>query len=471
MKKDIKLVTSSILLSALLVGCGGSSSSSVSSDDTLTGYFIDAEVEGVGYETTSGLKGITDKNGKFRYRDGDKVKLHIGNLNLGEVEPQDDGLVTPETLSDGDDELKTLLLRTLQALDSDGNTTNGITVPTDVRDSLESIDKKDLSEIKSEDELLKIHTHLTLAIDKDFDGHIDIDSDEAHNHFTNSMDSWEHGDRPNHISVENVENHDNDMVEHGNKPENVGNHDDNTTEHSEDCNNSLDINSMDYSTLTIELKDSIAYMGNEERLAYDVYSNLYDYHLNNSGIKIEQLTNIAQNAEIEHIKIVQNIVRKYNLTTDDLTNVEKAVANSSTDVSQMPSGEYDIASIQTLYNALYEKGIKSKQDALEVGCMVEVTDINDLDRYISMAKISNADDVLKSFELLREGSYSHYWAFDKGLKDMNITDGCCSLGVVGGVDYCHNEYPTHEHNETTQIDNHNEENQQHEPKKEQKGKK
>ena len=440
MKKTVKLITISLAVSALLVGCGGSTSSdttnNVSSSDDLTGYFIDAEVAGVGYETTSGLKGTTDGHGAFKYKSGDKVKLHIGNLTLGEVEPQNDGLVTPQTLSHGDDDIKELLLRTLQSLDSDNNTTNGITIPEDITSSLHTIDTIDMADIKTEEELLKVHTHLSLAIDKDFDGHIDVESKDAHEHFADSMSSWEHGDK-----------HEDTTIAHGNKPENAGEHDNSTTENSEDCNNTLDINTMALSTLTTQLKDAISYMGNEERLAYDIYTNLYNYHLNNSGISIEQLKNIAQNAEIKHIEIVQNIVKKYTLTSDDLSNVSNPVANSSVAIANMPSGEYGIESIQTLYNAIYEKGVTSQKDALEVGCMVEVTDINDLDKYIVMAQDSKAQDVIDSFNILRDGSYSHYWAFDKGLKDIGVTDGCCSLGS----DYCHNEYPTHEHDETTQT--------------------
>ena len=44
--------------------------------------------------------------------------------------------------------------------------------------------------------------------------------------------------------------------------------------------------------LTQEVKDSLAYMGNEERLAYDVYMNLYDYY-QKSGVEIKQLYNIS----------------------------------------------------------------------------------------------------------------------------------------------------------------------------------
>jgi len=189
--------------------------------------------------------------------------------------------------------------------------------------------------------------------------------------------------------------------------------------------------------LTQELKDALAYMGNEERLAYDVYMNLYDYHLKNSGDAIRQLQNIATRSENTHIKIVQNLVRRYNISADDLTIVEDPIANSSISQEDMPRGKYDVPEIQELYDTLYAKGIQSRQDALEVGCMVEVTDIDDLNEYIKYAKDSNATDILEGFKFLRDGSYRHYWAFDRGLKDMGISEGCCSLGE----EYCHPEYP------------------------------
>ncbi len=107
------------------------------------------------------------------------------------------------------------------------------------------------------------------------------------------------------------------------------------------------------------------------------------------------------------------------------------------DIEDMPAGQYSVSEIQTLYNELIAKGIQSKQDALEVGCMIEVVDINDLANDIAIAKDSNASDVVSAFEFLRDGSYKHYWAFDKGLKNMGIADGCCSFDNA----YCHTEYP------------------------------
>ncbi len=190
--------------------------------------------------------------------------------------------------------------------------------------------------------------------------------------------------------------------------------------------------------LSQELKNSLAYMGNEERLAYDVYLNLYNYHSKNSNIEIKQLYNIATNSESRHISIVQDIVKRYNLNVSDLSNVDETIVSKNNMSSEnMPSGVYDIQKIQELYDTLYAKGTVSQQDALEVGCMVEVTDVDDLDKYITKADNANAIDIVAAFKVLRSGSYNHYWAFDKGLKNIGVANGCCSLGDT----YCHSEYP------------------------------
>jgi len=187
--------------------------------------------------------------------------------------------------------------------------------------------------------------------------------------------------------------------------------------------------SSEKSTLSQELKDSITYMYNEEKLAKDVYLNVYALQA------VRQLYNIATKSEINHEEAVNDLAIKYDLNItlypDTQAPYDKDTLNSYGD------GQYPVVKIQELYDMLYDKGIQSQQDALEVGCMVEVTDIDDLDIYISQATDSNASDVLTVFNFLRDGSYKHYWAFDKGLKNVGITNGCCSLGV----DYCHPEYP------------------------------
>jgi len=187
------------------------------------------------------------------------------------------------------------------------------------------------------------------------------------------------------------------------------------------------------SSITQELQDSITYMYSEEGLAYDVYSNVYKIQA------VKQLINIATNSEIKHIDAVNKLAIKYDLNITKYPDTDKPY--SVEDVNRYGSGQYPVEPIQELYNLLYDKGIQSQKDALEVGCMIEVVDIDDLDAYIVQATASNASDVMEVFNYLRNGSYNHYWSFDKGLKNMGVTNGCCSVPDFGSHQFCHPEYP------------------------------
>ncbi len=186
------------------------------------------------------------------------------------------------------------------------------------------------------------------------------------------------------------------------------------------------------STLTQELQDSIAYMYSEEKLAKEVYLNLYEVHA------VKQLNNIATKSEVNHVDAVNRLAIKYDLNTADYP--DTVAPYDAESLATYGNGEFPVEKIQVLYDMLYAKGIQSEQDALEVGCIVEVTDVEDLDGYLEQAQASNASDVVSIFEFLRNGSYNHYWAFDKGLKQIGVSNGCCSLGQT----YCHPEYPQNE---------------------------
>jgi len=187
--------------------------------------------------------------------------------------------------------------------------------------------------------------------------------------------------------------------------------------------------------LTQEVKNALAYMGNEERLAYDVYKTLYEYH-QTQGEAIKQLLNIADKSETKHIAKVRELVNKYKITSSELSVLDKdSVGENSSDIDSI-RGKYGISTIQELYDYLVAMGKNSKEDALKVGCMVEVTDIMDLNEYIEKVVEIDAQDIVEAFTSLRAGSYNHYWAFDQGLKNMGIENGCCSLGEIDGVNYC-----------------------------------
>jgi len=191
----------------------------------------------------------------------------------------------------------------------------------------------------------------------------------------------------------------------------------------------LDALSAPKSDLTQDLQDSITYMYSEEKLAREVYLNVYEKQPQ------KQLQNIATKSEIKHEDAVNRLAMKYDLNTTIYPDTPTPYDGAS--LESFGSGKFPVVEIQELYNLLYDKGVVSAQDALEMGCMVEVTDIDDLNNYLDEAKASNANDVVTVFDYLRKGSYNHYWAFDKGLKNMGVSDGCCSLGT----NFCHPEYP------------------------------
>ncbi len=123
-----------------LVGCGGGGISSTDSatnsnatgagavsGEVRKGRFVDSAVSGLWYETES-QSGFTDANGFFNFLAGESVSFYLGETLLGTVEAKD--LVTPlDMLSDEDhpDKLQNIL-RILQTLDADADSSNGIEI-------------------------------------------------------------------------------------------------------------------------------------------------------------------------------------------------------------------------------------------------------------------------------------------------------------------------------------------------------
>ncbi len=174
---------------------------------------------------------------------------------------------------------------------------------------------------------------------------------------------------------------------------------------------------------------SLKYMWNEEKLAKDLYYKLAEAYSEYNVSRV--FNNIASRSETVHQETVELLLDKYKISVDDVPYYEDRDLNID-----YPPGVFSLPEIQDLYEQLLNQGMISLEDALKVGCIVEVTDVNDLNE-----EIENADnaDIIKAFEFLRQGSYNHYWAFDRALKSIGVQDGCCSLGE----EYCKTleEYP------------------------------
>ena len=173
-------------------------------------------------------------------------------------------------------------------------------------------------------------------------------------------------------------------------------------------------------------------MWNEEKLAKDLYVEL------NLIYPTQQLENIGTRSEPMHQALVEDLVERYDLNITNLVDYKENY--SEEELRAFASGEFGVQEIQDLYDTLYAEGKRSQQAALEVGCKVEVTDVEDLLEEIAIAEEVDAQDLIAVWNVLLSGSYNHYWAFDKGLKNMGVVEGCCSLGAA----YCHPEYPQNE---------------------------
>jgi len=397
-KFSTSLITISALSAALLLSaCGSSSASDTTTTSTVpatSGQLVDNYVENVDYICGDGTTGVTDENGSFNCTSL-PVVFSLKGLKLGEMKtlPTDTQVFPQDLLGVARTDLNNsdviAMAQFLQSCDEDRNPNNGIMIKEEVKQAFQD-------------------ANLT------FDANdLDYYVTEANTSLVNEDDALHHLES----TVTFVED-----LNEANIPNTIKN-----ALLTPDAN------------LTQETKDTLSYMGNEERLAHDVYLELYEYHINAGNGEIKQLTNIATKSETTHIETVQSLINKYDLNTSSFTNINMPeLGYKETKVDDMVMGTYDIQEIQDLHDVLIAKGEQSVQDALEVGCMVEVTDINDLLTDIQTAKESNASDIVTAFEFLRDGSYSHYWSFDTGLKNMGIVEGCCSLGQ----EYCHPEYPT-----------------------------
>lgn len=140
----------------LLSGCGSDKQLSTDieikqpSNKTHLGVFLaQSPVEGVEYASRS-FFGKTDKNGVFRYKNGDMVVFRIKNVIIGRVNPAKEGpVITPLALFDTDDVDDARVMNTLFLLsnfDEDDNSANGIRI-TDEKTAVLRV-QMDLSQIK-----------------------------------------------------------------------------------------------------------------------------------------------------------------------------------------------------------------------------------------------------------------------------------------------------------------------------------
>lgn len=172
----------------------------------------------------------------------------------------------------------------------------------------------------------------------------------------------------------------------------------------------IDFSLYPLAELTDAQRESLSFMWEEEKMARDLYLAF------DAAFDVNPFANIARSEET-HMEMVEALLVRYDMNT---TGTEE--------------GNFTLPVIQGLYDDLLALGAPGTVEALQVGCMVEVTDIDDLTAQIEGAP----EEMAAVYRRLMEGSYNHYAAFNSALVAQGVEEGCCSAGEA----YCKTgEYP------------------------------
>ena len=148
------------------------------------------------------------------------------------------------------------------------------------------------------------------------------------------------------------------------------------------------------SKLTEEQKDELYFIYQEEKVARDVY--IYA-----NGVYPEAGTFASiKGSEQRHIDAAEKLCINYGI---DLSAVDESA-----------HGEFDHDYLQGLYDSCIDTIDKGGiLEAQGVGKLIEETDIGTLTNAIELMEMP--DDVIRTYEVLREGSYNHLESFDAAI--------------------------------------------------------
>ncbi len=140
--------------------------------------------------------------------------------------------------------------------------------------------------------------------------------------------------------------------------------------------------------LTDEDTEALIYLREEEKLAHDVYTVLYEEW----GTKV--FDNISR-SESRHMASMKTLVDSYGLADP---------------VGANEVGVFSNEELQSLFDTLVAQGRTSETEALKVGVAIENKDIGDLERLIAS---TTHDDIAQVAQNLLDGSRNHLAAFSR----------------------------------------------------------
>jgi hypothetical protein len=149
------------------------------------------------------------------------------------------------------------------------------------------------------------------------------------------------------------------------------------------------------SIINAKEQNSLLFMREEEKLAFDIYTIMYEKW------NLTPFSNISS-SEASHMVAVKTLIDRYHLK----------------DPVQPGSGVFTNQTLQQLYNRLLEQGNNNVTESLMVGAAIEEIDIRDLKEHMAFIK---QIDIKVVYENLMRGSRNHLRAFVRNLLMRGIT--------------------------------------------------
>jgi hypothetical protein len=149
-------------------------------------------------------------------------------------------------------------------------------------------------------------------------------------------------------------------------------------------------------TLSPDEVAGLRFMREEEKLAHDVYVAMDALWHHRTFAQIAD-------SETRHTEAVLALLLKWGV--DD-------------PAAGHPAGVFENPDLQALYDKLVRAGSASLIDGLEVGALIEETDMHDIE---SWKRVTDEPDILAVYDNLLCGSRNHLRAFDAALEALGVS--------------------------------------------------
>jgi len=177
------------------------------------------------------------------------------------------------------------------------------------------------------------------------------------------------------------------------------------------------------SSLSPQQRESIATLWQLEKRRNDLalaWSKNFD--------DIELLATIGNWSAKNRTAVLNEIVKLYHI--DLSKTLEEQLLYSTEQILAMQAGEFASTNLKSRYDARFNEGAATRQDAL----LTLVKESVELEQALkqTLALFSPKEKLAENLVYLSDGTMGHYWALHRELMKMGIPDGACAAGEA----YC-----------------------------------